>query len=305
MKGSGTPYGEARRLTYFVLMCKELLRSPSVDMDFFIDKLLTSANRIKPQLDKYVRTTGVMRTRAVARNYLRFAGWLNILRLENSLVIPNSHTVFFANLGECDDFSLTPRQKVGFFLNLIKLDEVFHLLASLKMRNAVKDFIRRDLSEHFVESFFEWFVDLGILRPTSPSFGTFTLSNLGYYVSQSCKKGLESLKISGTFISHLLDVNIEYGLNIPDDVIWSSLGGSLRKLARYTHSEVDSNLYSALPLILDLQVRLIFDLNRLVPISQLIQRLKDISPHYNMIFRWDPLAKAGYIKMERGETERS
>lgn len=296
MKRSTTPYGEARRLRYFVLICKELLQSPSVDMDFFIDKLLVSANKIKPQLGKYVRTTGVMRTRAVARNYLRFAGWLSILRLENRLVVPNSYTVFFANLGEREDFSLTAREKVGFFLNLIKLDEVSHLLASLKVRNAVKDFIRPDLSEHFVESFFEWFVDLDIVRPTSPSFGLFTLSNLGYYVSDSCKKELESLRISGTFISHLLDVNIEYGLNIPDDAIWSSLEESLRKLAEHTRSEVDFNLYSALPLILDLQVRLIFDLNRLIPISQLIQRLKDISPHYNTIFSWDPLAKAGYIK---------
>lgn len=299
MKRSTAPYGEARRLRYFVLICRELLKSPSVDIDFFIDKLLVSANKINPQLAEYVRTTGVMRTPAVTRNYLRFAGWLTILRLENRLVVPNSYTVFFANLGEREDFFLTTREKVGFFLNLIKLPKVFDLLASLKIRNAVKHFTRRGLSEHFVETFFEWFVDLDVVRPTSPSFGMFTLSNLGYYVSESCKRELESLEISGTFISHLLDVDIKYGFDIPDDTIWSSLEKSLQKLARYTRSEVDFNLYSALPLILDLQVRLVFDFNRLVSISQLIQKLKDISPHYNTIFSWNALAKAGYIKKER------
>lgn len=299
MEGSSTPYGEARRLRYFVLMCIELLKSPSVDIDFFIDKLLIPAKGVNPKLSEYVRRTGIMRTHAVARNYLRFAGWLNILRLDKRLVIPNSYTVFFANIEGGEAFFLTAREKVGFFLKLIKLDKVFHLLASLKLRNAVKDFIRPDLSEHFVESFFEWFVDLEIVRPTSPSFGMFTLTNLGYYVREDCKKRLEPIRVSATFISRLLDVSVGYDLNLPDETIWGSFEESLRKLAQYTHSEIDPKLYSALPLILDLQATLIFDFHILVPISQLIQKLKDISQYHNSIFNWDPLAKAGYIKMQR------
>lgn len=300
MEASTTPYGEARRLRYFVLMCKELLQSPSVDIDFFIEKLLAAAKRrLNPRLSKYVRNTGIMRTQAVARNYIRFAGWLNIIRLEKRLIIPNSYTVFFANVDEGEGFFLNPGEKVGFFLELIKLPEIFNLLASLRIRNAVKDFIRHDLSEHFVESFFDWFVDLDIVKPTSPSFGMFSLSNLGYYVSEICKKGLEPLRVSATFISKLLNVNVKYDLDISDDAIWGSFEESLRKLAQYTRSEIDPKLYSAFPLILDLQTRLIFDSNILVSTDQLITKLKNISSHYNTIFNWDPLAKAGYIKMQR------
>ena len=278
-------------------ICSELLQSPSVDMDFLIDRVIKSVKKINPKLDEYTRKTGIMRSPAVARNYLRFAGWLNFLRIENRLVVPNSYTVFFANLKGREDFFLTNREKAAFFLHLIKLEELFRLLASLKIKNAIKEYIRDDLSEHFVESFFEWFVDFGILKPTSPRFGLFDLSNLGYHVRESCKNEPQPLKVSGIYITRLLGTRVEYDLSISDDNIWALFEESLQKLAQYTRSEVDFNLYSAFPLILDLQIRLIFDYYKLVSIHQLVQRLKDISPQYNTVFSWDALAKAGYIKI--------
>lgn len=299
LRGSGAPYGEARRLRYFVQICSELLQFPSVDMDFLIDRLIESVEKINPKLDEYVRKTGIMQSRAVTRNYLRFAGWLNFLRIEGRLIVPNSYTVFFANLNGREDFFLTKREKVAFFLHLIELEELLRLLVSLKMKNAIKDYIRDDLSEHFVESFFEWFVDLGILRPTSRRFGLFNLSNLGYHVHESCKDKLQPLRVSGMYVTNLLSTPVEYNLNIPDDDVWASFEESLQKLAKYTRSEVDFNLYSALPLVLDLQVRLIFDHHSLVPTAKLIQTLKNISASYNMIFSWDPLAKAGYVKIQK------
>lgn len=299
LKRSGTPYGEARRLRYFIVICKELLQSPSVDMDFFIDSLMTSVEKINPKLDEYTRKTGIMQSRAVARNHLRFADWLNLLRIERRLVIPNSYTVFLANLKGREDFFLTKREQVAFFLILIELPDIFRLAGSLKVKNAIKDYIRSlELSEHFIESFFEWFVDLNILRPTSHRFGTFFLTNLGYYVSESSKSKMQP-SVSETYITNLLRTNVEYSLSISDDDVWTSFNKSLNKLEQYTRSEVDPSLHSAFPLILDLQIRLIFDCHVLVSTTELISKLKDISEYRNIIFNWDPLANAGYIKIRR------
>lgn len=299
MKGRRTPYGEARRLRYFTLICNELLQSPSVDMDFFIDRLMTSVERINPKLNEYTRKTGIMQSRAVARNYLKFADWLNFLRIERRLVVPNSYTVFLANLKEREDFFLTKREQVAFFLRLIELPDIIRLAGSLKVNNAIKDYIRSlNLSEHLVESFFEWFVDLGILRPTSYRFGRFFRTNLGYHVSESSKKEPQR-KVSETYISNLLGTNVESSYNMSDEDIWASFKESLDKLERYTRSEVDSNLYSALPLVLDLQIRLIMDHFSLVSTAELIKKLKVISERHSTIFSWDPLANAGYVKIRR------
>jgi hypothetical protein len=225
---------------------------------------------------------------------------LFLYELKRTLHAPsNSHTVFFANLKGREGFSLTHTEKVAFFLHLIKLGELSRLLSSLKIQSAIKDYIRSDLSEHFVESFFEWFVDLGILKPTSPRFGQFRLTPLGYQAKEAFEKELELFKASGSYITNLLNVPVKYHLNISDDDVWISFEKSLRKLAKYTRSEVDPYLYSAFPLILDLQIRLILDYHLLIPTTQLIQKLKHISARYNTVFSWDSLANAGYVKIQR------
>jgi len=301
---STAPYGEARRLRYFIIICEQSLRSPSVDMDLFLDKVLKLTKIINPKLSVYIRNTGIMQTRAVARNYLRFAAWLNFLRLENRLVVPNSYTVFFANLGERNDFFLSEKEKIGFFLNLVKLEAFIHLLSSLKIKNSVKDFVKPDLSEHFVESFFEWFIDLGIVTPTSPKFGAFVLTSLGYSIRKCFRNqhfidGSQQWKVVNKYISNLLNTKLKDDIDISDRAFWSLFQKSLEKLDKDTQSEIDPKLYSALPLILDLQIRLIYKYHILVPINQIIQKLKDISPYYDTVFNWDPLAKEGYIKIQR------
>jgi hypothetical protein len=269
-----------------------------VDIDLFIDRLLKSTKTLNGTLLTYVRSTGVMQTRPVIKNYLRFASWLDLLRLENRLMVPNSYTVFFASLSRKMDFFLTDEEKIGFFLNLIKRKDIFLLLKSLKIKNSISDFVRSDLSEHFVESFFEWFVDLGLIKPTSPKFGIFKLTNLGYSVSECCKRN-NTWAASETYVSNLLGRSLKRDLSISDDAFWLSFQKSLQKLNGYVRSEIDPNLYSALPLILDLQIALIFDHGLLVPLERLIQALQDILPRYESIFRWDPLAGAGYVKIGR------
>lgn len=298
LKRTGAPYGEARRLRYFVKICDVVLQSPSVDMDFLISKVLDSVEKLNPELENYVRKTGIMQSRAVTRNYLRFADWLNFILIESRFVIPNSYTVFFANIDEGKGFFLTKKEKIAFFSHLIHLDEFFHLLSSLKMKNAIKDYIRDDLSEHFVESFFEWLVDLDILRPTSRSFGRFYLNpSLGYHIRESCKSATDRLMVTKLYATKLMGTPITIDLNIPKDNVWVSFQKSLNNLKPYTRSEVDSALFSAFPVILDLQLRLVFDYYSLVSTTRLIQILKHILPIYGIIFSWDKLSNAGYIKI--------
>ena len=304
MEKRGAPYGEARRLKYFVTICNEMLRYDAVDLDLLIDRLILSVQKINTKLPEYVRTTGIMKTKAVTRNYLRFADWLNLLNIESRLVTRNSYTVFFACLQGREDFHLTDEEKIGFFLKLSELDDLIRMIKLLRIRNSIKNLIASlDLSEHFVESYFEWLVDLGILNPINPKFGNFNLTNLGYHVREACNNGKTMIGISETYIEKLLGKNIQHGITISDDLIWFSFHESLKKLESHVRSEVDRNLYSAFPLVLDLQLRLVLKYHLLVSPTELIEKLKHISTDHNSLFSWDQMANAGYFKILRDKND--
>lgn len=298
MEKKGLPYGEARRLRYFTVICKRLLETPSVNKDYFIDKLLQSLGALNQKLSKYVRKTGVMRTRAVTRNYLSYANWLDFIQIENELVIPNAYTILLANLSPKEGFYLSSKEKIGFFLRFLAIDDFFKILSSLRINNSVRNFIHPNLSEHFVETYMDWFVDLDIVKPEASRFGGFSLRNLGYIVREACKTQ-SKMQISETYISKLLGISLKDGSKVSDELLWNSFQETLSELDRFTRSEVDSYLFSASPLILNLQIRLIYNLQSFVPLAILIKRLKDISPNYNTIFSWDQLANAGYFKIQR------
>jgi hypothetical protein len=124
------------------------------------------------------------------------------------------------------------------------------------------------------------------------------LSNVGYHVTESCKNHLERDRVLEVYVTELLGFPLEY-LSVSDDVLWTLFEKSLSRLGRYTQSQVDSSLYSALPLLLDLQIRLIFDQHVFTTIKQLTQKLKDISWQHDAVFSWDYLADAGYIKIKK------
>jgi hypothetical protein len=294
----GAPYGEARRLRYFVTICNEVLKHDAIDLDLLIDRIIVAVQKINPKLTEYVRTTGIMKTKAVTRNYIRFADWLNLIKIENRLVTPTSYTVFFACLEGREDFYLSDEEKIGFFLKLIELNDLLRLIKLLRIRNSIQDLIvGLNLSEHFVESFFEWLVDLGILNPVNQKFGNFNLTNLGYHVREDCTSGKTLMEISETYIENLLGINLQRSIPISDDLIWLSFHESLKKLASHVRSEVDRNLYSAFPLVLDLQLRLVLNNHLLISITELIEKLKHISTNHNSVFSWDKMANAGYIKI--------
>jgi len=274
------------------------LRSPSVDFEFFTERLLVSVERLNPKLDEYVRNTGIMKSKAVIRNYLRFADWLDLIRIEQRLVGPNGFTVFFANLKKREDFFLTEKEKAAFFLHLSRFEPIVELLCSLRVRNSINEYVRRNLTEHFVETYFEWFVDLGILSPRARKFGSFNLTHLGYRVHDSCTNQTMRDMIHETYLKELLQAPIESTNDMPKSAVWDSFATSLTRLGRYTRSQVDPYLFSALPSILDVQINLIFDHHVFMTLEQLTQKLKDISSEHDAVLSWDSLANAGYIKLK-------
>jgi len=292
---SSMPYGEARRLRYFVLICQELLASRSVNIDFLIDRILLQAKKVNSKLEKYKRKTGIMRTKPVARNYVRFSRWLNFLQLDGRLVSPNSYTVFVGNMDSWDDFSLSKKEKIGFFLMIIKKREIIDFITSLKVKSRVKDYTV-NLSEHFVESFLEWLVDLGILEPSSKSFGYFSLTSTGYKLKETLTKNRSIFEASRIFSSCILNSDVSIGLSISDSEFLRVFFASLKYLAEYTRSELDSSLYSALPILLHSQLNIIVEFNQLPSLHTLIEKLKDISKTRDLIFNWDHLTNRGYIK---------
>lgn len=290
-----SPLGEARRLRYFVLISSKLLESPSIDMDLFIEKLLKASELINPELLKYIRNTGVLRSRAVARNYLRFADWLDFLRIEGRIVIPNGYTVFLANIDDKQSFFLTKKEKISFFLRLINLKDFRELICHLRINNYIKDYVSElHLSEHFVESYFEWLVDLGILRPKKTCFGSFTLTSIGYQMREALN---QNEAINGKYVQLLLSTNISTRLDISDDSLWSLMKQAINKLGRNARSEVDNYLFSAYPLVLEIQIQLVMEHNIVVTVPDLVKKLKEIANNYDSSFNWDNLANSGYIKV--------
>lgn len=300
MHRTGIPYGEARRLRYFTLVCEQLLVSRSVDIGFLTARILPVAKRINPELERHARKTGVMRTRAVARNYIDFCDWLGFLQFDGRLVTPNGLTVFVANIDSRKDFSLSKREKIGLFLRIIEKQEIKQLLSSLRLKNRVKDYTSL-FSEHFVESFFEWFVDLEVLRPSSRAFGYFILTPGGYQSRESFVTSKSELETSRAFSSFVLGRDISVGLSISDSRVREVILSSLQRLSSHIRSELDSSLYSALPILLDAQLEVAVKYHQLAPLRALIERLEHLSRSENMIFKWDPFTKRGYLKVQVGQ----
>ena len=64
----------------------------------------------------------------------------------------------------------------------------------------------------------------------------------------------------------------------------------------YTKSEIDPNLFSALPIMLDLQLELILKYNCLISFKKMITALRKVLSKYDIVLSWDDLSDAGFIK---------
>lgn len=187
-------------------------------------------------------------------------------------------------------------RRLPFFIKLVDIENFLKLVHSLAPVNHVKKFIDIiGVSEHFIESYFEWLVDLGVLKPTKGKFGSFILTDIG---CQLCNMELDKNEIIRKYVQAMLNSKIE-AFYVVDADIWEALRKSIGKLGHYAQSEVNPLLFSALPLVLNMQVYLITECHSFISIEGIVKRLKVISPNYGAIFSWDNIVNEGYLKLER------
>lgn len=291
------PFGEARRLRYLSFICDSLYKRNETDEFFFIDLCLNNIKKLNVSLKNYIRTTGIMQTHAVMRNYISYCKWLNLLNKESNILYPNSYTIYFGLISNNNNFSLTSKEKLSYYAFLTKKIIFKYFLENLKIRSTPIDYINGDIDEHRSETFLEWCVDLGILHSNSRKFGKYTLYsqfvNLPKKVRNSSNE--ELLK---EYFSKTLNRRIIISSDVPDDVLWREAMISLNKTYSYTRSEIDENLYSALPMIFDLQIELVIKMNRLIPFRILIKKIEKLALLHDSLFKWDYLADGGFIQLE-------
>jgi len=291
------PYGEARRVRYFSFIAESIYTKNAMDQDFLIDLCLKKVTNLNNYLKQHNRTTGIMQTRAVMRNYISYCKWLNLIKQESNIIIPNGNTVYFGSIARNETFSLSNQEKMSFFSFFLKNAVFFEFLKELKLRSTPKDYISGDINEHRAETFLEWCVDLGILHSSSRKFGRFTLYSK--YVNLPHKiVNLSIDEVLQYYFSNVLNKKILISEDITDDILWREAMISLHKTANLTRSELDNRLFSALPMIFDLQLQLVFKLNRLVPLKLLNNRLESIASSHQSIFKWNYLTDGGYIQLE-------
>ena len=291
------PLGEARRLRYFSYICHNLLDRKDVDEIFFSEFLLEKIQDLNKKLKFHKRSTGILQTTAVLRNYISYCKWLNLLKKESNLLIPNGYTIFFGSIAKNENFSLSKKEKIAFF-NLLYKKEIFRIfLGQVKIRSNPVDYINGDINEHRAETFLEWCIDLDVLIATSKKFGKYLLQKnfINFPIDLANKS--DDLVLQ-QYLTKLLNKKIEITSNIDEDILWNEAMKSLYKTSEFTRSELDYNLYSALPMIMDLQVELILKTNKFMPINILNKRMEKMAIEQNCIFGWDYLSNGGFIKLE-------
>jgi hypothetical protein len=300
-EGERLPYGEGRRIRYYFLICRETLGSEgTVDQALFYERVVSASLRINPLLRTHLRRTGVLEKISVARNYVRYCNWLNLVRIESRFVVPNGYTVFLSNLTRGKGFQLSRDEKLGFFFRAVEKHEFRGLLMELEPSSKVKRYKLEGMSEHFVETFFEWFVDLEILMPLARRFGNFVLTSVGKDAKEAAGLQGPISGLSSAYASAILGRKVVVGGPVSDDQLSHWIGTSIAKNGADTKSQLDSKLHSALPHILDVQLRAVKEDGKLLEIQDIIGRLQQLSDKGKLLFNWDSLSYSGYVKLHSG-----
>jgi hypothetical protein len=293
----GTPLGEARRLRYFSIICYYLKDKKEVDDVFFTEFLLKKLGSFNIKLEKFKRTTGPMRTPAVIRNYISYSKWINLLKKEGHILVPNGYTIYFASIFNSNSFELTTKEKLSYFIFFLKIPSFKKFLCNLKNKSTAKDYFYLDYDEHMAETYLEWCVDLDIMTTYSKKFGKFYLNSKFLNFSYLCQDIFPEEVIIQKYASLILNQEIQISSNISNEVLWNNGMISLNKTMAYTKSELDEKLHSALPMIFDLQIEIIIKYNRIIPLKELINRMEVFSRNNNTEFKWDFLLDGGFIKL--------
>lgn len=292
-----TPFGEARRLGYFLLICRLLLLTGPTDRDAFSESIVKRAEKMKPLLRQYKRTTGILRSIPVCRNYVEFAAWMDFIKIDGRMIVPNGYTIFLAKLSAQDSFNLSNREKIAVFLHLLsKSREFSRVLGILESVIVPSDLFKHDLNEHLAETILEWLVDLEIIGPRTKQRGFFLVNEIGKSLKRPLLRSNLNM-VCAEYSSRILRQRVVPTVKVPRKMLWESVQYSIRKLSPQTRSEIDPSLHSALPLLLETQLRLAEAHGKFLSLSDIIDQTSIVSTYYGAMFRWNAMSQSGYIKV--------
>lgn len=287
----GTPYGEARRLRYISLIAKVIAETGSIDVDLLAQRVKSIGDSMQQQLDIHKRKTGRIGSINVAHNYIEFGRWLGIIDKVGHLVSPNSYTLFFSKIYDGRSFKLTEKEKIAFLQVLLRKDPIIDLISKLRPENEAREFSEHESehaykSEHFVQTFLEWFADLDILRTKMSSSRKFFLTQVGEILIKSFGIKESKENIVARYCSGLLRRPVSTDLDAGEYVLESSFKNSFEIMKTKAGSELGNYVYSALPILLYLQLYLITEHRLSLKLEDIVEMVKNST-----------LSKSGIVRL--------
>lgn len=294
----GIPYVEARRIRYLTIICDILLSRGASDIELIIDLLLVKTKKLNENLTVHVRTTGILRSHAVAKGYIEFSKWLGWIDFDGPVLLPNGYTAYISSMSGKTKFSLDHNEKLGILMNIIEKDAVRAILKELKETNRISELRTTRTSEHFIESVFDLFVDLGVLLPSQKSYGFFHLSHTGSALVKTCDESPDPMPLIQSYAASLIEREVRIVNKLGEKVLYRILVEALDALSTYTRSQWDPKLHSALPVLLYIRLKAITEELALLSMDDLIENMKILSSRLDFQFKWEELSQRGYIRLE-------
>ena len=294
-----SPYGEARRLGYFRVLMEEAIRRGPIDMDTFLLRVVERTKRMHGDLQAYVRSTGMMETIPVARNYSRFADSLELIKIESGQISATGPTIFFAHQNPSSNlFLLSKDERLAYFFYLwAKSPGLREIMSSFNPSGTTSVKVLRGKlpDEHLAETYTEWLVDLGLVKPTGKARGTFYLIDQGHRIG----KVKDQAMAASIFASYALTEEVEVGLSLPSDLIWESVTTGSDALSPEIRRGFDRSIISAMPVLLQVQIDIVKRHRRFFTIERLLDLCRKSAKEYGATFKWDPIYRSGYIRFKR------
>ena len=295
---AGIPYVEARRIRYLTLICDTLLSRGESDIESFIELLLLKTKKLNANLPSHTRTTGILRSSTVAKGYIEFCKWLGWIDFDGPILLPNGYTAYISAISGENTFRLSPEEKIGIFTNIVDKESVRIIINELRASNRISELRTTRTSEHFIESIFDFLVDLEILLPSQKSYGFFRLTEAGEAAVKASQRSADSLGIIQAYGTKLLKKKLRIAKRIPEKPLMRLLVRSIKKLSPSTRSQWDPNLHSALPVLLYMRLLAIKEERILLSFDNLIENVKVLSTRRGFQFKWEELSYRGYVRLE-------
>jgi hypothetical protein len=237
-----------------------------------------------------------MGTKNVCYNYLRYASWLDFIRIEGTVVSRNAYTVLLSTLESSGQFYLSDKEKFAYFIHLwAKAPELGWVLRGLSSSNPLPSgkLQSKEITEHSAETFLEWFVDLDLVNGTKRKFGAFVLTPMGEHVKSESDTVEQACC---AYAGYILGKHVKLDENISRRYLWRQTLTLARQLSPHIRSPVDPKLVSALPILLHLQIQILNEKAILIPLERLIRLVEDATDRSVAIFTWDHAYSSGFLK---------